>query len=114
QLWGDPVARAVSARMTSVAGGGADVLEQDYIAPSPAASDERIAVEYYNASLDHYFFTAEPAEAAMLDASVIVPGWTRTHYDFKVRPVGDPRGFVACRFFGTPRIRPTSNVLPLT
>src|SRR5205823_4370101 len=30
QLSGDPVARARSARMTSVAGGGSDVLEQDY------------------------------------------------------------------------------------
>ena len=109
QLSGDPVARALSTRMTSVAGGGADVLEQDYIAPSSAASDERIAVEYYNASLDHYFFTAEPAEAAMLDAGVIVPGWTRTHYDFKVRPVGDPRGLYACRFFGTPGIGPNSH-----
>ncbi|HEY3180201.1 MAG TPA: hypothetical protein VGL25_15130 [Casimicrobiaceae bacterium] len=109
QLSGDPVARARSARMTSVAGGGPDVLEQDYIAPSPAAADERIAVEYYNASLDHYFFTTEPAEAAMLDAGVIVPGWTRTHYDFKVRPVGDPRGLVACRFFGTPGIGPNSH-----
>ncbi|HYT96428.1 MAG TPA: hypothetical protein VEO36_03835 [Casimicrobiaceae bacterium] len=109
QLSGDPVARARSARMTGVAGGGPDVLEQDYIAPSPAAADERIAVEYYNASLDHYFFTTEPAEAAMLDAGVIVPGWTRTHFDFKVRPVGDPRGFVACRFFGTPGIGPNSH-----
>ena len=109
QLSGDPVARARSARMTNVAGGGPDFLEQDYIAPSPAAADERIAVEYYNASLDHYFFTTEPAEAAMLDAGVIVPGWTRTHYDFKVRPVGDPRGFVACRFFGTPGIGPNSH-----
>ena len=109
QLSGDPVARARSARMTSVAGGGPDVLEQDYIAPSPAAPDERIAVEYYNASLDHYFFTAEPAEAAMLDAGILVPGWTRTHYDFKVRPVGDPRGLFACRFFGTPGIGPNSH-----
>ena len=109
QLSGDPVARARSARMTSVAGGGSDVLEQDYIAPSPAAADERIAVEYYNASLDHYFFTTESAEAAMLDAGVIVPGWMRTHYDFKVRPVGDPRGLVACRFFGTPGIGPNSH-----
>jgi predicted dienelactone hydrolase len=109
QLSGDPVARARSARMTSVAGGGPDVLEQDYIAPSPAAADERIAVEYYNPSLDHYFFTTEPAEAAMLDAGVIVPGWTRTHYDFKVRPVGDPRGLVACRFFGTPGVGPNSH-----
>jgi predicted dienelactone hydrolase len=109
QLSGDPVARAASARMTSVAGGGDDRLEQDYIAPSPAATDERIAVEYYNPSLDHYFITAEPAEAAMLDAGIIVPGWQRTGYNFKVRPAGDPRGLFACRFFGTPGIGPNSH-----
>ena len=109
QLSGDPVVRAASARMTSVAGGGEDRLEQDYIAPSPAADDERIAVEYYNGSLDHYFFTAEPAEAAMLDAGILVPGWKRTGFNFKVRPVGDPRGLYACRFFGTPGVGPSSH-----
>jgi hypothetical protein len=109
QLSGDPVARAASARMTSVAGGGDDRLEQDYIAPTPAATDERIAVEFYNVSLDHYFITAEPAEAAMLDMGIIVPGWQRTGYNFKVRPVGDPRGLFACRFFGTPGIGPNSH-----
>jgi len=109
QLSGDPIARAKSARMTNVAGGGDDRLEQDYSAPSPAAADERIAVEYYNASLNHYFFTAEPAEAVMLDAGVIVPGWSRTGFDFKVHPAGDFRGLAACRFFGTPGIGPNSH-----
>jgi predicted dienelactone hydrolase len=109
QLLGDPVLRARSARMIVVAGGGDDRLEQDYIAPSPAAFDERIAVEYYNPSLDHYFFTAEPAEAAMLDAGIIVPGWLRTGFDFKVYPAFDARGLPACRFFGTPGIGPNSH-----
>jgi predicted dienelactone hydrolase len=109
QLSGDPRDRAQSARMTNVAGGGDDRLEQDYSAPSPAAADERIAVEYYTAVLDHYFITAEPAEAAMLDAGILVPGWRRTGLDFKVRPAGDARGLAACRFFGTPGIGPNSH-----
>jgi len=109
QLLGSPVLLARSARMTVVAGGGDDRLEQDYVAPSPVASDERLAVEYYNPSLDHYFMTAEPAEAAMLDAGIVVPGWTRTGFEFKVRPAGDPRGLIACRFFGTPGIGPNSH-----
>ena len=92
QLLGDAVLRAKSARMTVVAGGGDDRLEQDYVAPAPPAPDERLAVEFYNPSLDHYFLTAEPAEAAMLDAGIIVPGWTRTGYAFKVYPAGDARG----------------------
>ena len=109
QLSGDPVQRARSARMTGVAGGGDDRLEQDYVAPSAAAADERIAVEFHNASLDHFFFTAEPAEAAMLDAGFLVPGWKRTGFDFKVRPAGDARGLAACRFFGTPGVGPNSH-----
>src|SRR4030095_2810194 len=55
QLRGDPVLRARSARMVVVAGGGDDVLEQGYIAPAPAAADERIAGEYYKASLHPSF-----------------------------------------------------------
>jgi Repeat of unknown function (DUF5648) len=109
QLEGDPVARATSARMTSVAGGGEDVLEIDYIAPTPAALDERIAFEFYNAQADHYFITTELAEAAMLDAGVIVPGWVRTGFNFKVRPVGDQRGEPACRFYGTPNVSHNSH-----
>ena len=109
QLTGDAVARATSARMTSVAGAGDDVLRIDYMAPSTERVVERIAVEFHNQSLDHYFITAEPAEAAMLDAGVVVPGWRRTQFDFKVRPAGDPRGLAACRFFGTPGIGPNSH-----
>jgi len=109
QLSGSPAARAASARMTNVAGGGDDRLERDYIAPSKAAANERIAVEFYNPSLDHYFFTTEPDEAAMLDAGVIVPGWFRTGFDFKVYPAGDSRAPSACRFFGTPGIGPNSH-----
>jgi dienelactone hydrolase len=109
QLSGDAVARATSARMTSVAGGGEDVLKTDYIAPSPALVDERIVVEFRNDSLNHYFITAEPAESAMLDAGIIVPGWQRTGFDFKEWVAGDPRGFPACRFYGTPGLGPDSH-----
>lgn len=109
QLSVDPVARAASARMTSVAGGGEDVLRIDYVAPSPPTANERQAIEYYSDSLAHYFVTAEAAEAAMLDAGVIVPGWRRTGYAFNVHPVGAPAGLAACRFFGTPPAGPNSH-----
>ena len=69
--------------MTSVAGGGEDMLKTDYIAPSPAQGGERIVVEFRNDALNHYFITAEPDEAAMLDAGVVIPGWQRTGFDFK-------------------------------
>ena len=113
QLSGDPIARATSARMTAVSGGGEDVERIDYMAPAAIrgteAPPQAIAVEFYNPSLDHYFITAEPAEAAMLDAGVVVPGWRRTHFDFKVYPAGTPAGLPACRFFGTPPLGPNSH-----
>ncbi len=101
QLSGDPVARATSTRMTSVAGGGEDILETDYIAPSPEMPGERVVVEFYNGALGTYFVTAEPFQVAILDAGVI-PGWQRTGFNFKEMPAGDPRGLPACRFFGNP------------
>ena len=72
--------------MKSVAGSGDDRLEQDYMEPLPAIQGERTVIEYYNASLDHYFITSEPAEAAMLDAGTTVAGWQRTGFEFKLRP----------------------------
>jgi dienelactone hydrolase len=105
----DPLQRAKSARMESVSGGGADRLLIDYASPIAPSADERTAVEFYNASLDHYFITAEPDEAAMLDAGVIVPGWRRTGFDFKVHKPDSPNGVRACRFFGTPGRGPNSH-----
>jgi predicted dienelactone hydrolase len=105
----DPLSRAKSARMTSVAGGGDDVLLLDRALPLPPAIDQRWAIEYYNASLDHYFMTAEPAEAAMLDQGIIVPGWRRTGEVFKVYARDSAEGLPACRFFGTPGVGPNSH-----
>lgn len=105
----DPLLRATSARMTKVSGGGDDVLLLDRAQPLPPAALERWAIEYYNASLDHYFMTAEPAEAAMLDEGVIVPGWRRTGYVFKVYSRDSSMGLPACRFFGTPGVGPNSH-----
>jgi hypothetical protein len=106
----DPSARARSARMTSVAGGMDDVERLDYTAPTaPSSLVQAPVVEFYNPSLDHYFVTAEPAEAAMLDAGVLVPGWRRTGMAFKTYAPGSPSGLIACRFFGTPPLGPNSH-----
>ena len=106
---GDPLARVASARMQQVAGGGDDVLLIDYTAPTPPVNDEQIVIEYYNGALGHYFMTDDPAEAAMLDAGVIVPGWARTGFEFKAYQVNAPVGVSVCRFFGTPGIGPNSH-----
>jgi hypothetical protein len=105
----NPLARATSARMTRVAGGGDDVLLLDHAAPLPPASGEALAVEYYHASLDHYFMTADPAEVAILDAGVRFPGWMRTGYEFKVYTPTSSQGLPACRFFGKPGVGPNSH-----
>jgi len=107
------LARARAQRMTSVAGGGDDLLLVDYTAPAAPAASESLAVEFYNAALDHYFITAEPAEVAMLDSGMLVPGWSRTGYTFKVWPPGSPSGLSTCRFFGTPGIGPSSHFFTL-
>ena len=76
-------------------------------AGEPTAS----SIEYYNASLNHYFMTAYPEEAAMLDAGVLVPGWKRTGVEFAAyAAAGDNINAVpVCRFFGTPGIGPNSH-----
>ena len=72
-----------------------------------------MVIEFYNPSLDHYFITAEPAEAAMLDQGIVVPGWQRTGFEFKSWAPGSASGIAACRFFGTPGRGPNSHFFTL-
>jgi hypothetical protein len=68
-------------------------------------------VEFYNATLNHYFITAYPEEAAMLDAGMLVPGWTRTGVTWSAwaNAGDDPNAVPVCRFFGTPGKGPNSH-----
>ena len=76
----------------------------------PRARRSASSSSIYNPSLDHYFITAEPAEIAMLEQGVVVPGWQRTGFEFKSwRPAGSALGLAACRFFGTPAAGPNSH-----
>ena len=109
QVKGDAAARARFARMTGVDGGSNDVATLDYTAPGPATGSEAVVVEFRNDALDHYFLTADPAEVAMLDAGVVVPGWKRTGYAFKGWSPGSGTGTPACRFVGTANIGPMSH-----
>ena len=76
-------------------------------AQDPTAS----AIEYYNAALDHYFMTAYADEAAMLDAGIVVPGWTRTGVEFAAYSTATDSAYAVpvCRFFGTPGVGPNSH-----
>ena len=68
-------------------------------ATEPARQD---AIEYYNASINHYFMTSFPAEAAALDIGVPVAGWTRTGASFPTYSEPGMNLASTCRFFGTP------------
>jgi hypothetical protein len=103
-----PIARATSARMVRVTGGGEDALLLDKAEPLPPAPGEAWIVEYYAPTLDHYFLTGHPNEVAVLDAGEI-PGWQRTGYTFKAYAPGTPAGVPACRFFGRPNAGPNTH-----
>jgi hypothetical protein len=64
-------------------------------------------VEYYNATLDHYFITADPAEIALLDGGGLGGAWQRTGESFQAWDANDgpAESVQACRFFGTDRYR---------
>jgi hypothetical protein len=61
-------------------------------------------VEFYNASLDHYFITGSPQEISDLDTGVH-GGWTRTGQSFNaygIGSTGDTGRRPVCRLYGVP------------
>ena len=105
----DPQALAQLQRMTNVAGGGDDRVVIADIIPYPPIGDEQEVIEYFNASLGHYFMTADPNEIAILDIGTRFPGWTRTGYVFKAWAISSPQGMPVCRYYGTPGIGPNTH-----
>ena len=82
-------------------------LTQEAFAIEPTAS----VVEFYNASLNHYFLTADAGEKAILDHGVAIPGWTRTGVTWSAwaNPGDSATAAPVCRFFGTPGQGPNSH-----
>jgi hypothetical protein len=73
------------------------------VAAGSASAALLTAVEFYNATLDHYFVTASADEIGKLDTGVL-KGWSRTGQSFSV---ADPATVAAgmnpvCRFYGLP------------
>ena len=69
-----------------------------------ATTSQVEVVEYYNATLDHYFMTANADEISKLDAGILA-GWVRTNVNFKAIPNDLPKPIGAspvCRFYGNP------------
>ncbi len=69
---------------------------------APLSSPTAAAVEFYNASLDHYFLTHVPSEIALLDAGTTIRGWTRTGQSFSVYAGATAGASPVCRFYIPP------------
>lgn len=58
--------------------------------------------EYFNSVLQHYFMTADPLEAAYIDAGGAGPGWQRTGEDFDAwADLGGLGNRAVCRWYGS-------------
>ena len=80
-------------------------LLREYLAPDSANPDGYVAVvEFYNATLDHYFITAGANEINLLDTGVL-KGWVRTGLRFLgyASPAQAPEPVnPVCRFYMRP------------
>ena len=75
---------------------------RQYLTPNvPGTPNAAVAVEYYNAALDHYFMTISPGEIHDLDAGVHA-GWERTGLTFLAYQTQVPGTNPVCRFYRTP------------
>jgi hypothetical protein len=69
-----------------------------------SASASSTVVEYYNASLDHYFITWLPSEIAILDAGVQIKGWVRTGSTLRAYTSAQAATSRICRFYIPPNL----------
>lgn len=79
------------------------------IAPAGETPPDTTLTEFYNLTLDHYFVTANPAEAVAIDGGAAGPGWSRTGQQWKGWVGGPiPNAAEVCRFYGAPGIDPAT------
>ncbi|MFO1312243.1 MAG: VCBS repeat-containing protein [Burkholderiales bacterium] len=75
------------------------------LAAKPYRSPPEVrAIEYYNASLDHYFITWLPAEQRSLDEGLTPTRWTRTGSGFNALAMGTAQTSPVCRFYIPPAL----------
>ncbi len=63
-----------------------------------------LAIEFYNASLDHYFVTHIANEIALLDAGTTIKGWARTEQSFNVYTSAQAGSSPVCRYYIPPEL----------
>ena len=76
------------------------VIQEQAAAAAPTVD----VIEYYNASLDHYFITWIAAEIANLDAGNTPTRWTRTGKSFKAYTSAQAGTSQVCRFYIPPTL----------
>ena len=69
-----------------------------------ASTTPSTIVEFYNASLDHYFITWLPDEIAALDAGTAIRGWQRTGQSFRTWATAEPGTSPVCRYYIPPAL----------
>jgi streptogramin lyase len=96
----DPVTGAPRGVFIPAGTGGLDSGVYLAVVPLPAPPPVAV-VEYYNATLDHYFVSALAADIAALDSGAL-KGWTRTGLAFNAYPAPAPGANPVCRFYLPP------------
>ena len=90
-------------RMAEVNGGRRDLMKIDVHVPQPTGS-ERVAREFWNSQLNHYFLAAGQDEVDAILAGSAGPNWQLTGQGFKVFPQIPADTFTdvgpVCRFYG--------------
>ena len=76
-----------------------DKYNGSFATGTPASA---LAIEFYNAGLDHYFLTHIASEIALLDAGVTIKGWVRTNQSFNVYAAAGSGTSPVCRFYIPP------------
>ena len=72
------------------------------LSPASGTSTAATVVEFYNASLDHYFITWIADEIIKLDAGTKIKGWTRTGKTFRTYTTAQSDTSPVCRFYIPP------------
>ena len=78
------------------------LLAASFLTMRGAAAATVTVVEFYNATLDHYFITWVAAEQANLDAGNTPTRWTRTGLSFKTYTTPQTGASPVCRYYIPP------------
>ncbi len=99
----DPNPKASTDTGTITIAGQTFTVNQAGTAAGPGTPSGTVTViEYYNASLDHYFITWIQTEIALLDAGTQIKGWVRTGQSFKAFATAQAGTSPVCRYYIPP------------